>query len=42
MIYWLYKALALLPLPIKYGLARVAAILLQRVFGSDQPSPVLH
>ena len=32
MIYWLYKALALLPLPIKYGLARVAAILLQRVF----------
>ena len=32
MIYWLYKALALLPLPIKYGLAWVAAILLQRVF----------
>ena len=32
MIYWLYKVLALLPLPIKYGLAWVAAILLQRVF----------
>jgi len=25
MTYWLYKALALLPLPIKYALARVAA-----------------
>ena len=32
MIYWLYKVLALLPLPIKYGLAWVAAVLLQRVF----------
>ena len=32
MIYWLYKALALLPLPIKYGLAWLAAVLLQRVF----------
>ncbi len=32
MIYWLYKALALLPLPIKYGLASVGAFLLQRVF----------
>jgi KDO2-lipid IV(A) lauroyltransferase len=32
MIYWLYKALALLPLPAKYALARVAAFLLQRIF----------
>ena len=32
MIYWLYKALALLPLPIKYALASVAALLLQRIF----------
>jgi KDO2-lipid IV(A) lauroyltransferase len=32
MTYWLYKALALLPLPIKYALARVAALLLHRVF----------
>ena len=32
MIYWLYKALALLPLPLKYGLAWFIAVLLQRVF----------
>ncbi|MEK9920345.1 MAG: lipid A biosynthesis (KDO)2-(lauroyl)-lipid IVA acyltransferase, partial [Luminiphilus sp.] len=32
MIYWLYKAMALLPLPIKYVLASIAALLLQRVF----------
>ena len=32
MIYWLYKAIALLPLPVKYALAWVAALLLQRVF----------
>jgi KDO2-lipid IV(A) lauroyltransferase len=32
MTYWLYKALALLPLPVKYALARVAAFLLHRVF----------
>ena len=32
MIYWFYKALALLPLPIKYGLSWFMALLLQRVF----------
>ena len=32
MIYWLYKAMALLPLPVKYVLARLAAFLLHRVF----------
>ena len=32
MIYWLYKGLALLPLPVKYVLASVAALLLQHIF----------
>ena len=32
MIYWLWAALAMLPLPIKYGLAWLAAVFLQRVF----------
>jgi len=32
MTYWLYRAIALLPLPIKYGLSTTAAFLLRRVF----------
>ena len=32
MTYWLYRALALLPLPVKYGLSATAAFLLRRVF----------
>ena len=32
MTYWLYRALALLPLPIKYGLSSLAAFLLGTVF----------
>ncbi|MDG2460806.1 MAG: lysophospholipid acyltransferase family protein [Luminiphilus sp.] len=32
MTYWLYRAIALLPLPIKYGLSTLAAFLLRRVF----------
>ena len=32
MAYWLYRAVALLPLPIKYGLSTAAAFLLRRVF----------
>ena len=32
MTYWLYRALALLPLPIKYGLSSLAALLLGTVF----------
>ncbi len=32
MTYWLYRTLALLPLPIKYGLSSLAALLLGTVF----------
>jgi lauroyl/myristoyl acyltransferase len=32
MTYWLYRAVALLPLPVKYGLSTAAAFLLRRVF----------
>ena len=32
MTYWLYRAIALLPLPVKYGLSATAAFLLRRVF----------
>jgi KDO2-lipid IV(A) lauroyltransferase len=32
MTYWLYRTLALLPLPIKYGLSSMAAWLLGTVF----------
>ena len=32
MSYWLYRAIALLPLPVKYGLSATAAFLLRRVF----------
>ena len=32
MTYWLYRTLALLPLPIKYGLSSLAAVLLGTVF----------
>ena len=32
MTYWLYRAVALLPLPIKYGLSATVAVLLRHVF----------
>ena len=32
MTYWIYRAIALIPLPVKYGLSTAAAFLLQRVF----------
>ena len=32
MTYWLYKAIAWLPLPVKYGLSAIAAFLLAHVF----------
>ena len=32
MTYWLYRAIALLPLPVKYGLSATAAFLLRHVF----------
>ena len=32
MNYWLYRAVALLPLPVKYGLSAIAAFLLRHVF----------